>query len=387
MASEQREKERLARKEQKNKKRRAVAWAVIGVIIAALLVMRIIETDFSSIGGDSESGTDESTDYLYQLASSSDLYFGAVGGNIAVLEDTSYTVIDSSSGDVEFTVDHGYSNPVAVISGSYSLLYDQGGVSYRLDKGSENIYEEKTSQTILCADVSSFGAVAVAQTDGDSLSTVSVYSKSLSQKLSYDVSGYVTNIAVDARGSRVAFAVVSSEDARLKTVVYTMSVNDTEPRAQFEYVGSSVLALHFSSTDLFVVGSDFLSVISSLKDSEDVFEQGTVNTVSYSFSSSGSLVYAYTEYSGSSDNIISVVKPSGKVTQITTVSSTVKDVSASSSRVSILTADSILTYKISNSNLLDTYQVDDSYSSIVQISSDVYARHLAAVECLTDEQE
>lgn len=70
---------------------------------------------------------------------------------------------------------------------------------------------------------------------------------------------------MDSRGSRVAFAAVSSENARFKTVVYTMNVDDTEPRAQFEYTGSSVLELRFSSTDLFVVGNDFVSVIDSLK--------------------------------------------------------------------------------------------------------------------------
>lgn len=388
MASEQREKERLERKEKKNKKRRIIAWAVIGVIVAVLLVMRIAEIDFSSVGNtDSNTASGQSSGYPYSLSSGSDLYFGAVGSDIAVLEDTAYTVLNSSNGNVIFTADHGYSNPVIVTAGSYSLLYDQGGVSYRLDSDSKNIYQEKASQTVLCADVSDSGAVAIAQTGADSLSTVSVYGKSLNQKFSYDVNGYVTNVAVDSRGSRVAFAVVSSENARLKTVVYTMNVDDTEPRAQFEFIGSSVFTLRFSSTDLFVVGSDFVSVISSLKDINTVFEQGAVNTVSYSFSSNGSLVYAYTAYSGSADNIISVVKPSGRVAQVASVSSAVKDITGTSSRVSVLTADSVITYKISNSEVLCTYPVDDSYSSIVQVSSDVYARHQASVERLSDEQE
>lgn len=390
MASEQREKERLERKQKKNKKRRIIAWAVIGVIVVVLLVMRIAEIDFSSIrdGSAFDSAASQDSGYPYKLSSGSDLYFGSVGGDICVLEDTAYAVLDSSDADVKLSFDHGFSNPVIKTAGSYSLLYDQGGISYRLDSDSENIYQEKSEEQLLCADVSDSGAVALATTSSDALSTVCVYNRSLKQKFSYNVSdGYVTSVAVDSRGSRVAFAAVSSENARFKTIVYTMSIDDTAPRAQFEYIGSSVLELRFSSTDLFVVGSDFVSVIDSLKTEKQIYEQGSVGAVTYSFTSDGSLIYAYTAYSGSADNNISVVKPSGKVTEVVSTDSAVKDVTGNSSRVSVLTAEKVVTYKISNSNVLAEYQVDDSYSSIQQISSDVFARHQAVVEMLGSEQE
>lgn len=387
MASEQREKERLARKLKKNKKRRIIAWIIIGIVVAALVVMRVAEIDFSSIGSSSSSQS-QSTDFPYQLASGSDLYFGSVGNDICVLEDSAYSVIDTSNAQAKYSFDHGYSNPVAKTAGSYSLLYDQGGVSYRLDTDSDNVYQEKTDNRIICADVSDSGVVAVATTSDKALSTVTVYNKSLKQKFTYDVTaGYVTSVAVDSRGSRVAFAAVSSENARFKTVVYTMNVDDKEPRAQFEYVGSSVLELRFSSTDLFIVGNDFVSVIGSLKNEKKIYEQGTVGLVSYSFTPDGSLIYAYTAYSGSSDNNISVVKPSGKVIEVASTDSAVKDVTGSSTRVTALTSDSVVTYKISNSKVLAEYQVDDSYSSVMQISSDVYARHQAVIELLGDEQE
>lgn len=389
MASEQREKERLERKRKKNKKKRIIAWIIIGIIVAVLLVMRIAEIDFSSIGSGSLSSAGQQTsDFPFKLTSGSDIYFGSVGNDIAVLENTTYTVLDPSSAEVKINFDHGYANPVIETAGGYSLLYDQGGTSYRLDNDSDNIYQESSQNKILCAGVSDSGTVVLAETSSDSLSTVSVYSKSLKQKFSYDVTdGYVTNVAVDSRGSRVAFAVVSSENARFKTVVYTMNVEDKEPRAQFEYTGSSVLDIRFSSTDLFVVGSDFVSVIDSLKTEKTVYEQGTVNTVTYSFASNGNLIYAYTEYSGSADNNISVVKPSGRTKEVASTDIAVKDVTGNSSRVSVLTAESVVTYKISNSDVLAEYQADDSYSSIQQISDSVYARRQALVELLSSDKE
>ena len=47
----------------------------------------------------------------------------------------------------------------------------------------------------------------------------------------------------------------------------------------------------------------------------------------------------------------------------------------------------MVTYKISNSKVLAESRVDDSYSSVMQITSDVYARHQAVVELLGSEQE
>lgn len=387
MASEQREKERLERKLKKNKKKRIAAWIVICLVVAALIVMRVAEIDFSSIG-DSASSQSQSSGFPYQLASGSDLYFGSVGNDLCLLEDSTYTVLDSSDAEVKYSFEHGYSNPIVKTAGSYSLLYDQGGVSYRLDTNSENVYQEKTQSSLICADVSDSGTVALATTSDSALSTITVYNKSLKQKFTYDVTaGYVTSVAVDSRGSRVAFAAVSSENARFKTVVYTMNVDDTEPRAQFEYTGSSVLELRFSSTDLFVVGNDFVSVIDSLKTEKQIYEPSTVGLVSYSFTPDGSLIYVYTAYSGSADNNISVVKPSGKVIEVASTDSAVKDVTGSSTRVTILTSESVVTYKISNSKVLAESRVDDSYSSVMQISSDVYARHQAVVELLGSEQE
>lgn len=387
MASEQREKERLERKLKKNKKKRIAAWIVICLVVAALIVMRVAEIDFSSIGG-SASSQSQSSGFPHQLASGSDLYFGSVGNDLCLLEDSTYTVLDSSDAEVKYSFEHGYSNPIVKTAGSYSLLYDQGGVSYRLDTNSENVYQEKTQSSLICADVSDSGTVALATTSDSALSTITVYNKSLKQKFTYDVTaGYVTSVAVDSRGSRVAFAAVSSENARFKTVVYTMNVDDTEPRAQFEYTGSSVLELRFSSTDLFVVGNDFVSVIDSLKTEKQIYEPSTVGLVSYSFTPDGSLIYVYTAYSGSADNNISVVKPSGKVIEVASTDSAVKDVTGSSTRVTILTSESVVTYKISNSKVLAESRVDDSYSSVMQITSDVYARHQAVVQLLGSEQE
>lgn len=390
MASTQREAERAERKKAKSRKRWRIAWAAVGIAVAVLLVMRVAETDFSSLSSkknDSES-ISEKNKYPYELSSGGDLSFGTVGSGLYVLDDTSFTVLDTSNASLVQTFNHGYANPIIETAGSYSLLYDQGGTAYRLDTEKDNVYSDKSDNQILCASASESGSVVLCTTSDSAKSNVSVYSKSLKQKMSYDVAnGYVIAAAIDSRGSRVAFAAVNSENAKLKTVVYTMNIDDSKPRAQFEYYSSTVLDLHFSSSDLFVVGSDFVSVVRGLKTETKIFEQGSASTVSYDYDSSDNLIYAYSEYSGSSENKIAVVKRGGNVKSVATVESAVKDISGSSSYVSVLTADSVITYKVSDSSVKQTYKADDSYTSIKQVSSKVFAKRQTLVELLSDNRE
>ncbi|MCC8016673.1 MAG: DUF5711 family protein [Clostridiales bacterium] len=386
MADAQRENERIEKKILRKRKRQKTAWIIIAIIIAALLVMRICEIDFSNAGSGSSSSGSSAAGFPFELYSGADVSFGELGNNIYVLSDTSYTVINPSSGNALQNFEHGYSNPLTKSSGNYSIIYDQGGYSYRLVSSKEVVYDTKSDNAILCADVSSSGNVAVCTTSDDAKSTVTVYNKSSDKKFSFNVTyGYVTSVAIDSRGSRIAFAALNSENAKLKTVVFTMNIDDSSPRAQFEYVSSDIYDLKFSSTDLFVVGSDFISVISSLKNENKVFESGNVNTVSYCFNPSGALVYVYSDYLGSENNV-AVIKSSGTVSNVAKISAQVKDVSASSSRISVLTDDSVFTYKSSNGELKNTVSVDDSYTYIQHISSKIFTKRQTMVELLNEKQ-
>ncbi|UKI23824.1 MAG: DUF5711 family protein [Anaerotruncus sp.] len=154
----------------------------------------------------------EKNKYPYELSSGGDLSFGTVGSGLYVLDDSSFTVLDTSNASLVQTFNHGYSNPIVETVGSYSLLYDQGGTAYRLDTEKKNVYSDKSDNQLLCAGASESGSVVLCTTSDSAKSNVSVYNKSLKKKMSYDVAnGYVIAAAIDARGTRVAFAAVNSE--------------------------------------------------------------------------------------------------------------------------------------------------------------------------------
>ncbi len=390
MASNQRENERKARKIAKIKRNQKIIWIILIVLIVVIAIMKISEVDFVSLkdkftdenGKISVSGLlSDDEKFPFTLDSSKDVIFTSVGNQLAVLNDVSYNVIGSSNAKLQYKDSHGYANPIMKTDGDYAVIYDQGSHRYRLDSATKNIYQDKINNVILCADTSASGVVVLATTSDNTKSEIVVYNKSLKEKMRYNVSyGYVTAVAIDDSANRIAFAVVNSENAKLNTIVYTMSLSDEEPRASFTYESSTILDLHFSSSNLYVVGSDFVSVISSLKKEQKVFEQGTVNTVSYCYNQSDELIIAFSEYTGSNTDKVAYVTPSAKVKcQFDTVKK-VKDVSASKSKISVLTSDYIITYNSSKGEEVNKIEVDDSYTSIMQLSSNVFAKHQSLIE-------
>lgn len=389
MASNQRENERRERKNKKRNKKQLVIWGILIAVIVALAVMKFIEIDFSSIfssngegSGITETVSDDSN-FPYHVSGDGEARLAVIGNRIAILNDSGYTVINSSNAQEKIKDEHGYVNPILRVSGGYSVLFDQGANTYRLDSATENIYENSVDSEILCADVSDTGAVALACVSGIHKSGITVYGKSFIEKMNYEISGgYVTSIAISDNSKYVAFTVMSSENAKIKSTLYVMSVGYNEPNAKFEYPGSLILDIHFSSNDLFVVGNDFVSVIDSLEKEFPVYEQGSIDTVAYCYNPSDSLIIAFGEYVGAPDNIISYVKPSGQIKTQAAVSSQIKDVTASGTEMTALTGGEIISFKMSNGKETRRLSVDDSYSEIAQMSSKIYGMRSSELELI-----
>lgn len=391
MATNQRENERKERKEKKQHRAALIFWCCILVVVAILLVMKICEIDFAQLkkqlsgsASVSQSVSDDEK-FPFALDGSEDALIYPFGNKIAALSSSSFYVVDSADAELMYSDEHGYSNPIIKINGSYSVIFDQGSNKYRLDTAGGNIYSDTAENTILCVDVSASGTVALATTSSEARSELLVYSKSLNEKLRYSVSsGYVTDIAVDNAANRIAFAVVSSENAKLQTAVYLMNINDNEPKSEFIYP-SSVLDIRFSGSKLYIVGTDFVSIISSMKNEQAVFEKGSINVSSFAYNSSDSLVLSYAEYTGEASDKIVLIQPSGKIKINIETGGSVKDIAASSSVVSVLTDGMVISYSLKNGEVINRLDVDDSYSSVVQLSSKIFAKHRSYIELLTDQ--
>ena len=392
MPSNQRENERIARKNAKTKKKLKVLWILIILIVAVILVLKVYEIDFSKLfnsENESKNGysasLEEEAGFPYKIDAGDHTVLSVVGNRIAVLNSASYSVVDAKDAEEFIHDDHGYANPILKTSGGYSVIFDQASTSYRLDDQKENIYENSAEGEILCADVSDTGSVAIATVSGTQKSRVQVFSKSFSEKMNYEIrGGYITSIAIDDSGKNIAFVVMNSENAEIKSTLYTMRVRDAEPKAHIDYKGSAVLDIHFTSSAIYVVGSDFVSVVTSLQKETKVLEQGTINTLAYCYNPADYLILAYSDYAGAVNSKLAYIKPNGTVKTTVEVQAEIKDVTASGNEMTALTSNEAVSYRVSNGNEEAYIKLDDSFTDIQQISSKIYAKHHSYLEIIKD---
>ena len=387
MAGNQREMERREKREKKDRRNKAIVWSIIAVIVVILAVMKIFEINVNDVkdrftdenGNFTLTEGVESSNFPYSIDASQNVKLVNINNKIGVLTPNSFTVLDGKEATADYLFEHGYSNPVLKTAGVYSLVYDQGDNSYRLDTTSEAVYEEELDKSIFCADVAKNGTVAVATSSKEKLCDITVISTSLEKKLEKSISyGYAVDIALNSGGKQVAVATVSSVNAALATTVYIYDVNSGEEFSVALPQGS-LAGLRYDGNNIWAVGDTYLGVIKNNK-YNPVYEQGTINTECFDFSGSGDLIIAYGGYSNSAEHTIACVKSSGKIKNEFKTDGGTKDICATDSLVSVLTADEIVSYNIKNGEEKEKIAVPDSVKSICRLGSSVFIHRQSVVD-------
>ncbi|MGN1329622.1 MAG: DUF5711 family protein [Eubacterium sp.] len=389
MAGNQREMQKKEKRARRDRKNKIIVWIIIAIIVVALAAMKICEININSVkehftdadGNFTISQGVTKDNFPYNIDSSKNVTLKEVNKKIGILTPTSFTVLDSKDADVKYSFDHGYSNPIIKSSGIYTLIFDQGDKKMRLDTTSNNVYENEAKTSVFCADVAKNGSVVYAAASKEKKCDIYVYGKSLKEQLYYSTSdGYVVAVAINDSGNKISFVTVNSENAQLKSTLYTMSVGENEIKEKIELPLGNVIDIEYSSNNVYVIGDSFLSVIDNQKKAETVYEQGSISTVAYTFTPSNELVLVYNSYTNSTDNVIARVKPNGKIRKEGKVSGNVKAVSASSSVVSILTGNEIVSFKLSNLEETGSTAVDDSVRSICRMGTEIFVHRQSLID-------
>ena len=253
--------------------------------------------------------------FPYNIDASQNVSVVNINNQLGILTPSSFTFLNSKDADVKYAFEHGYSNPLLASAGIYSLIYDQGSKVYRLDTTGGFVYEEETAGSILCADVSKNGTVAVATTSKEKLCDIIVYSKSLKKEMEISTSsGYVVSIAISENGKSVAAAVVTGENANIKTSVYIYNIADGGADAKtVDLPGGSVIDLKYGTSAILVTGSSYVGIIRGSEKYEDIYAENTISMRCITYTPSGDLVLVYNSYNNSTDNVISYIKKNGKI--------------------------------------------------------------------------
>ena len=373
---------RTVKKNRKAERTRRIIWAIIVLVAAILVVLKVWEVDFNSIrrnisgkGGVVASVADNV--YPLSLDSSKNVKIVPQNDKLTVLTNSSCTVLNPTTGQKDSTIIHGYSNPIMKTAGSYICIFDQGATRYRLDNLHESIYEESLESPVLTADVAKNGTVIYAVQGIESKSQLIVVNKGLKKLIDLKVnSGYIVSVAIDASGKRCAFATVNSKNAKLITTINTINIGDKKERASMEIEGSDLLEMKYCSSDLFLICNDRVSRVTNQKKLKDVFKKGEVNTCCYNYTGGGELVYVYSKYSSANENYLTYINANGRVKTTVEISQRPKYVSSSSNEMTVLFTDKIVSYSLTNGEEKGSVRVDDSVSIVHKLSTKCFiCRH------------
>ncbi len=389
MASNERENARREKIEKKNKRNRTVIWVILIIVVAILLVLKACEIDFDAVkarftdsnGKFTLSATADVDSYPYTLDSSDVIEMNMYNDKLNVLTDTSLTVINPANAKKMYSFDHGFAEPILSHCGNYFCMIDQGGTRLRLDTNKDSKYEMNLDNPVLVADVAKNGNVIYATAADDCKSQVVVTTSSLKKVFTYKANeGYVTDVAIDPSGKRVAVVTVNSVNAGLVSTVSTFSISDEKPKAQFKYEGTNILDIHYSSSRLFVVGDDCLSVITSYKNKKDVLKAGHSDVRQFYYTDNGGLAIDYAKYENSVENTISYISSSGKIKNEISLKKRITSLSVTSNKIVVLFDDCVNVYSLRNGEKKKSFSVEEGTKSAILIGNNLYVHRGQLIE-------
>lgn len=372
---------RTSSKKRSAEKARRIAWAVIIVVAAILVVLKVWEIDFNSIKNKLNSSgivsSIQDDTYPIALDSSKSIKIFPQNDKLNIMTDISCSVLNPKNGEIEYSFNHGYSNPVLSCAGGYFCLVDQGARRFRLDTLNEPIYELTTDTAVLCAAVADNGSVVYAVSGDESKSHIVLIDKGRKKHLDFDVnSGYVVSVAIDSSGKRCAYATVNSTDAKMITTVHTVDIGDKSDRGTFDFESSDVLSLKYNGSDLFIICNDSVSFVSNQKKLKEVFKKGEVNTCCFNYNEECEPVYVYSKYSSANENYLACISGNGKVKTTIELSQRPKYVSAAADEATVLFTDRIVTYSVKNGEELGSAVCDDAVNIVHKLSTKCFiCRH------------
>ena len=197
--------------------------------------------------------------------------FMAAEGGVAVLSDTSLTILGSSGQEI-FSQRHSFNQPILrEASGNY-LLYNQNSTGYMVVSGTEVKIDSSTQKDILAGAISADGRYALATRGEDGASDVTVYLATGEVQYTYNFSSdYVTALALNSDGTKAMVCTVRSQGGQLVSKVTVLDLNSTTPVGEYETADNLLFSAYWGENGLLYAVGD--SVLLRARSSDFAFSE------------------------------------------------------------------------------------------------------------------
>lgn len=266
---------------------------------------------------------------------------------LAVAGDTSVTVFTPSGRQV-ISQKLQYASPTAVGSGKYLLVYEADGTQYSLYNSYAQVHAAKSRNPIRTAAVSESGAYLLLSASDEFPSEMELYDDSFERIGYFTLSSYVTDVAINRKGTVFAFLATEVKDGRFRTSVRIYETGRSEPVAVTELGDGLGLSCEFTdSGNLSVISADGVRFLSSRGEllTEHRFDGFTIQSADQN----GDGCAVILKKSGiSSEKSAIVFDKSGKMLYNGTVTEASESIRLSGSAIFLLTADGVIRIRTGN---------------------------------------
>lgn len=254
----------------------------------------------------------------------------------------------TATGRVTVTLGSEMSNPRALASDSFVLIYDAGGNDFSLYNSFKKLYGESMNGKISVAAMSDKGRFAVVSSADNYRSQINLYNNNFSRIATYNKNDYVIDAKFDGSGRYLAVLSLNSSDGDFLSSITVYDTNKNKVYSSVSVHGVLSFEFDFDSSDrLFVTCSDRVLIFDKKckQRGEYKFPDGTLKGVA---SGEGGVALIFENDPIYGKNTVYVVDNNGELDTSFEFIGDVLDIKYSDRYVYLLDSDSIQRVDVKN---------------------------------------
>lgn len=271
--------------------------------------------------------------------------FYSMDRELVYVSDTSVVRLNQKAKAV-FERSHSFYHPITKVSGEYMMVYNVGSNGFRIDNTKDTVRNEEAENIIMAADVSENGRYALVTETKGYPSALSVYKEDGSLQYKYSFSNcYVSDISLNADGTRAVVIGVTASEGELVSEVYLLDFNNETPLAIVECKDTLLLSVEFCSDGrALAVGDDRVVSVNDSGEKTD-YEYGSMKLAAFDYDGSRLLV-ALSPYDTESASKLAVISSKGEEIAVRDCEDIMTDVSLYGDTMAALSGQKVYNYSV-----------------------------------------